>query len=370
MLLGDLIYALICFIHEVQKVDGTNYPSETLYSMIMMLQGFLMTKGKEFCFLDDIWFKGVKNSLDNHMKALAKEGYVQPWNQAIPITVKEEDILWEKGILGDDSPEVLVNTLMYLLGLYFALCGGDKHKALKVGHFAQIKLKYDDELDVKYLQYQPMQLKNYQGGIKDLNRKSKVVKAYKNLANPEWCVLHIFEKYMGLCPSIAQRGKQDFYLRPLSWVPDNPRQPWFSCQPMGINAIQGVLSGICAHAGLKGKCTNHTLKATAATRMYDKGVNKQLIQEHLGNSSEAVQNYKWTSTDQNVKVSEILYGNEVKKMKVECAKVETVSKPPAENVSSQSSQFVKFKCKCDDSELQLSWYWCVSSTNSQCLSNH
>lgn len=61
---------------------------------------------------------------------------------------------------------------------------------------------------------------------------------------------------------------------------------------MGINAIQGVLSGICAHAGLKGKCTNHTLKATAATRMYDKGVNKQLIQEHLGNSSEAVQNYK------------------------------------------------------------------------------
>ena len=37
MPVGDLIYTLIRFIHEVHKVDGTNYPSETLYSMIMMI---------------------------------------------------------------------------------------------------------------------------------------------------------------------------------------------------------------------------------------------------------------------------------------------------------------------------------------------
>ncbi len=48
---------------------------------------------------------------------------------------------------------------------------------------------------------------------------------------------------------------------------------------MGIHAIQGVLSGICARAGLSGKCTNHALKATAATRLYEKGVDEQLIQE-------------------------------------------------------------------------------------------
>ena len=169
MPVGDLIYALIRFIHEVHKVDGTNYPSETLYSMIMMIQGFLMTRGKEFCFLEDICLKGVKNSLDNCMKALAKQGYVQPRNQAIPITHKEEDILWEKGILGDQTPEVLVNMLMYLLRIHFTLHGREEHKALKVGHFVQIRLIYDDDLDVKFLQYQPTQLKNNQGGIKDLN---------------------------------------------------------------------------------------------------------------------------------------------------------------------------------------------------------
>ncbi len=182
---GDLIYALIRFIHEAHKVDRTNYPSKTLYSMIMMIQGFLVTRSKEYHFLEDIQFKAVKNSLDNHMKALAKQGFVQPCNQAIPILLKEEQILWDKGILGDDTPEVLVNTLMYLQGIHFALHGREEHKALKVGYFTQIKLLYNEELDVKFLQYQPTQLKNNQGSLKDLNRKPKVVKTYENLADPK-----------------------------------------------------------------------------------------------------------------------------------------------------------------------------------------
>ncbi len=145
---------------------------------------------------------------------------------------------------------------------------------MKVSAFVQIHLLFDKEQDMKYLQYQPTQLKNNQGGIKDTKRKPKVVKAYENKANPKCCVICIYEKYMGLQLSIVQRGRNDFYLRPLSKVPDNPLQPWFSCQPMGINAIQSVLTGICTRGGLVGKCTNHALKATAATHMYEKGVDK------------------------------------------------------------------------------------------------
>ncbi len=324
--ISDLIYSLICFVHEVHKVDGLNYHSEIVYSLVIMIQTFLATKGKEFKFLKDPHFKVVKNSLDNHMKSLAKEGFVQPHNQAVPISVNEENSLWEQGVLGDDTPEKLVNTLMYLIGIHFALHGGDEHKALKVGLFAQIKLMYDEEQDVKYLQYQPTQLKNNQGGIKDMWHKPKVVKAYENLTNPDCCIVHIFEKYMGLHPNAHPKYRQDLYLRPLSRVPDNPRMPWFSCQPMGIHSIQSVLSGICAWGGLKGKHTNHTLKATAATRLYEKGVEEQLIQERLGNSSEAVRSYKRTSTQQNVEISKILYGNQRKILKCEHA-------PPSATVS-------------------------------------
>ncbi len=71
--------------------------------------------------------------------------------------------------------------------------------------------------------------------------------------------------------------------------------------------------------------------------MYEKGIDEQLIQEHLGNSSEAVWSYKRTSAKQSMEISEILYGNG-KKPKVEkldmvkmgtvpTMKCETISKP-------------------------------------------
>ena len=72
---GDLIFSLIRFIHETCKQDGTEYPAEILYALVMNLQGHLHMLGKEVKFLKENKFKGVQNTLDNHMKAFFKEGY-------------------------------------------------------------------------------------------------------------------------------------------------------------------------------------------------------------------------------------------------------------------------------------------------------
>ncbi len=71
---------------------------------------------------------------------------------------------------------------------------------------------------------------------------------------------------------------------------------------------------------------NHALKATAAARLYKKGVDEQLIQECLGNLSEAVCSYKCTSSQLNAEMSSILYGNEGKIVKCPKTKVKTVIK--------------------------------------------
>ncbi len=51
--------------------------------------------------------------------------------------------MWEKGILGDSEPEQLVNTVLYLIGLHFALHAVNEYKALKTGVYSQFKVKYD-----------------------------------------------------------------------------------------------------------------------------------------------------------------------------------------------------------------------------------
>ncbi len=158
-----------------------------------------------------------------------------------------------------------------------------------------------------------------------MHRQDKVVTAYENKNNPECCIMHIFEKYMGRRPFDLPCYSLHLYLQALAKVPKLPNAKWYSCQPMGIHAIQSVLSALCERAGIKGKCTNHALKATCATRMYSQDFDEQMVCEQLGNSSEAVQVYKRMNSEQKMEISQALYGN--KKAKVPTS---TVSKVPLE----------------------------------------
>lgn len=146
-------------------------------------------------------FTGIKNTLDNMMKSMSKKGNVQPQNQAIPLTEAEEEKLWQNNILGEDSPEQLVNTVLFLFGIHFVLHGGDEHKSLKVGCTQQISIKTDTENDLQYLEYKACHTKNNQGGLRDRKCQQKVVHTYENVNNKKRCIVRLYQKYLGLHPN-------------------------------------------------------------------------------------------------------------------------------------------------------------------------
>lgn len=58
--------------------------------------------------------------------------------------------------------------------------------------------------------------------------------------------------------------------------------------------------------GFDGYYTNHSLRATAATRLYGAGVDEQLVTEKTGHRSSAIRAYKRTSEEQQQSVSDLI----------------------------------------------------------------
>ena len=59
--------------------------------------------------------------------------------QAEPLTEEEVEVLWEKGLLGDHSPQALLNTMVYMNSVYFTLRSGEEHRELRLNS-SQISL--------------------------------------------------------------------------------------------------------------------------------------------------------------------------------------------------------------------------------------
>ena len=68
---------------------------------------------------------------------------------------------------------------------------------------------------------------------------------------------------------------------------------------MGVNKLKTIITEISVEAGLQVRYTNHSLHATAVTRMYNTGVPENLIAEKSGHRSlKALCVYEKTSEDQ------------------------------------------------------------------------
>ena len=113
-----------------------------------------------------------------------------------------------------------------------------------------------------------------------------------------------------MCPK--QRPAHAFYLQPLKC----PRKDLVLYNGGGFNELSKVVGRLCNDGGLFGYYTNHSLRATAASRLYARRVDEQLIMERTGHSSVAgVRSYKRTTSEQKENVSDLMCS---KKQKVDC----------------------------------------------------
>ena len=73
------------------------------------------------------------------MKQRASAGVGVDVKQAKVIYEGDENYLWEHGYLGNGNPEILRNTLVWVLSLNFALRAGQEHRNLTDEKFPVVR---------------------------------------------------------------------------------------------------------------------------------------------------------------------------------------------------------------------------------------
>ena len=137
----DLDNSISQFVHEAVKRDGTPYPPNPLYQLVVSIQQHLRESGRpEVSFFDSPMFDTLRKSLDGRMKELTAQGLGVERKSAELITRDMEVILWEKSIFSVESSKGLLNVVYFYNFKFFGLRSGDEHHSLDVEHFFLVVL--------------------------------------------------------------------------------------------------------------------------------------------------------------------------------------------------------------------------------------
>lgn len=79
---------------------------------------------------------------------------------------------------------------------------------------------------------------------------------------------------------------------------------WFTSNPVGHNTLGDTVKNLCRDAGIEGYYTNHSLRATTATRGLEKGIAEKFIMERTGHRDvRSLQRYQRPTVQKKVEIS-------------------------------------------------------------------
>ena len=147
-----------------KKSCGEAYPPNSLYQLCSGIERYFRENDRpEINLFENWYFEKFQDLLKAEIKRLTAQEH------GIVVKVVEEK-LWNLKLLGDHSPQVLLDTMVFMIGRNFSLRDGKDHRNL---HFEQLTLVEDSATKPKKLLYNSFGEKNSQGGLKHLLSKGK-----------------------------------------------------------------------------------------------------------------------------------------------------------------------------------------------------
>ena len=144
--------------------------------------------------------------------------------------------------------------------------------------------------------------------------KNKCTRAYA-LPGKERCVVKLLDTYLSLLPPNAPY----FYMRVLDKFHAELSKSCVTKQRVGVNVLKNILPELPEKSGVGVHYTNHSLRATAITRMFNCGIPEKVIAETSGHkSTKALRCYEHTSLQQKQAVTKVINRSVTQSMEESC----------------------------------------------------
>ena len=136
----------------------------------------------------------------------------------------------------------------------------------------------------------------------------KIVTIVANPEVKERCTVYLLDLYISKLPKSAVDNDL-FYCKPMASAPLDDSCPWYFNVPIGKNTLSKMVADMCAEAGLSGKKTNHSLRVSGTSCLFEAGVPEKLIQQRTGHRTlESLRMYERVTDKQHLAVSKVLTG--------------------------------------------------------------
>ena len=293
----SLNYWLSRFVVEMRRADGDPYPPTTISNVLAGIYRYcksFVPDCPNFMDRKNHRFRDLTGALQVRYRQLRKEGVGTVVKHAAVVTAEEEDALWKSDVIGEGSPLALQRAIFFYVGKCFCLRGGEEQRNLRLSQFVR-----SSQPDC--FTYAENGSKNNSGT--NPKQANKVVPVYAVNESRPRCLVYLLDKYFKMLPPKAFE-LDIFYLRSKKkFAADGP---WYDCVPVGKEKLRTYMDAMCKEAGIKEKKSNHSLRATGATALFNAGVPEKLIRDVTGHRSKALELYERPSLKQQQSVSRIL----------------------------------------------------------------
>ena len=263
----ELNETLSQFLAELRKENGQDYKPDSLKVMQAALDRHLRSQNYPKSILRDTEFLTSRKVL---------KGGKRP-NKAKSLTKKEEQIPWENGQLGNQTPRSLINTMWWLLTMHFGFRGRQEHHDMMVE-------KDDDR--VEFITFSEGTTKTRQGGLRV---KPRLATPKMFATGEKRCPVARFKQYLKKRPE-EMKKTGPFYLAVIDKLQTSA--VWYKKTPMGKNTINNIMNTMKGDSPLKDVCpekklTNHwQCKKDRCEEMKSSSIPKGEIKNITGHNSE------------------------------------------------------------------------------------